>query len=158
MVALRTSPVLHASGGSFVPMKLAWSAGLGATIGDGRQRMPMIALSDWLGAVQWAADAPHADGAYNLTLPQPTTNAEFTEALGSLLHRPAVVPAPAVVLRKAGGKLGGLVLDSVNAVPEALTRSSVVKASSRWRWVFINFRSPGAPRWPICVICSGMPG
>ena len=46
MVALRTSPVLDRSGGSFLLMKLAWACGLGATLGNGRQRMPMIALPD----------------------------------------------------------------------------------------------------------------
>ena len=35
VVILRTSPVLDRSGGAFVPMKLAWSLGLGATLGDG---------------------------------------------------------------------------------------------------------------------------
>ncbi len=61
-VFLRTSPVLDRSGGSFAPMKLAWSLGLGATLGDGRQHMPMISLIDYLGVVQWAADTPHASG------------------------------------------------------------------------------------------------
>jgi uncharacterized protein (TIGR01777 family) len=126
VVALRTSPVLHHSGGSFVPMKLAWSAGLGATIGDGRQRMPMIALSDWLGAVQWAADVPHASGAYNLTIPQPTTNAEFTEALARALHRPRVLAAPKFVLRTALGELAEQLAGDVYVVPQRLTADGFV--------------------------------
>ena len=44
VVFLRTSPVLDRSGGPFLPMRLAWSAGLGAVLGDGTQRMPMISL------------------------------------------------------------------------------------------------------------------
>lgn len=121
VVALRTSPVLHHSGGSFVPMKLAWSAGLGATIGDGRQRMPMIALSDWLGAVQWAADTPHATGAYNLTIPQPTTNADFTDVLARALRRPRVFAAPKIVLRTALGELAEQLAGDVYVVPQRLT-------------------------------------
>ena len=31
-------------------MKLAWSLGAGAKLGDGRQRMPMISLEDYLGS------------------------------------------------------------------------------------------------------------
>ena len=54
-VFLRTSPVLDRSGGPFLPMRLAWSLGLGATLGDGRQRMPLISLDDYLGVVQWSA-------------------------------------------------------------------------------------------------------
>ena len=70
--------------------ELAWSLGLGAKLGDGRQRMPMIALDDYLGVVQWAADNAHASGPYNLTIPEPTTNTEFTDELARQLHRPAV--------------------------------------------------------------------
>jgi NAD dependent epimerase/dehydratase family enzyme len=45
---------MDASGGTFVPLKLAWSVGLGATLGDGSQRMPMTSLRDYLDVVQWA--------------------------------------------------------------------------------------------------------
>ena len=119
-VFLRTSPVMDRSGGAFALMKLAWSAGLGAVIGSGRQHMPMISLDDYLGVVQWAADTPHAAGPYNLTLPVPTTNAEFTDELARQLHRPRVIKAPAVVLRTALGELSGQLLGDIYAVPERL--------------------------------------
>ena len=126
VVALRTSPVLDRSGGSFLPMKLAWSAGLGATLGDGRQWMPIIALSDWLGAVQWAADTPHAAGAYNLTIPEPTTNAEFTDALARALGRPRFLVVPKVVLRRALGELAEQLVGDVYVVPRRLTEHGFV--------------------------------
>src|SRR4029453_1293391 len=44
VVVLRTSPVMDSSGGTLLPLRLAWSVGLGATLGDGSQRMPMIRL------------------------------------------------------------------------------------------------------------------
>ena len=92
-----------------------------ATSGDGRQRMPIIAVADWLGAVQWAADTPHAEGAYNLTIPQPTTNAEFTDALARALHRPRVLAAPKFVLRAALGELAEQLAGDVHVVPQRLT-------------------------------------
>ena len=119
-VFLRTSPVLDRSGGPFVPMKLAWSLGLGATLGDGRQRMPLISLDDWLGVVQWSASNGHAAGAYNLTIPTPTTNAEFTDALAHALNRPRLIKAPAVVIEKVLGELSGQLLGDVWVVPERL--------------------------------------
>lgn len=119
-VFLRTSPVLDRSGGPFVPMKLAWSLGLGATLGDGRQRMPLISLDDWLGVVQWSATNEHAAGPYNLTIPTATTNAEFTDALAHALNRPRLVKAPAVVIKKVLGELSGQLLGDVWVVPERL--------------------------------------
>jgi len=126
VVALRSSPVLDRSGGSFVPMKLAWSAGLGATLGDGRQWMPIIALSDWLGAVQWAADTAHAEGPYNLTIPEPATNAEFTDALARALGRPRFLAAPKVVIRTALGELAEQLVGDMYVVPQRLTEHGFV--------------------------------
>ena len=125
-VFLRTSPVLDRSGGPFLPMRLAWSAGLGTTLGTGRQRMPLISLEDYLGVVLWAAATPTARGAYNLTIPQPTTNAEFTNALATALHRPRLLKAPAVVLRKALGELSGQLLGDAWVLPARLTGDGYV--------------------------------
>jgi len=121
-VFLRTSPVLDRTGGPFLPMRLAWSLGLGATLGDGRQRMPLISLDDYLGVVQWAADTGSAFGAYNLTIPEPATNAEFTDALAAELGRPRLIRAPAALLRTVLGELSGQLLNDMWVVPERLQR------------------------------------
>ncbi|HET9648236.1 MAG TPA: TIGR01777 family oxidoreductase, partial [Microlunatus sp.] len=104
-VFLRTSPVLDRSGGALAPMRLAWSLGLAAKLGDGSQRMPMISLDDYLRVVQWAAETESASGPYNLTIPHPATNAEFTAALAEALNRPHFLTAPAAVMRLGLGEL-----------------------------------------------------
>jgi uncharacterized protein (TIGR01777 family) len=119
-VFLRISPVMDSSGGPFVPMRLAWSLGLGATLGDGHQHMPMISLDDWLGVVQWAADTPHASGPYNLTIPEPTTNREFTDELARQLHRPRLLKAPSGVLTRALGELSQQLLGDMYVIPRRL--------------------------------------
>ena len=83
VVLMRTSPVLDRSGGSFRLMKAAWSLGGGAVLGGGRQRMPMISLEDYLRFVLWAAENERASGPYNLTIPEPTTNVEFSDVLAA---------------------------------------------------------------------------
>lgn len=118
-VLLRTSPVIDRSGGALVPMKLAWSLGLGATLGSGRQRMPLIALDDYLGVVQWAATGS-AVGAYNLTIPEPTTNATFSAELAAQLHRPRLFTAPAPVVQAVLGELSGELLGDMHVVPARL--------------------------------------
>ena len=120
VVLLRTSPVLGPGGGPFLPMRLAWSLGLGATLGDGSQRMPLISLTDWLGVVRWAAATPHARGPYNLTIPEPTTNAAFTDTLARELHRPRLLRAPAPVIRAVLGELSGQLLGDMYVVPQRL--------------------------------------
>ncbi len=130
VVFLRTSPVLDRSGGPFAPMHLAWSAGLGTTLGTGRQRMPMISLEDYLGVALWAAATPTAAGAYNLTIPRPTTNAEFTDALASALHRPRLLKAPAFVLRRALGELSEQLVGDCHVVPRRLTADGYVFAAA----------------------------
>lgn len=119
---LRTSPVLDRSGGAFAPMRLAWSLGLGATLGDGHQRMPLISLRDYLGVIDWIVTTPGAAGPYNLTLPDPTTNAEFTAALAQELHRPHLLRAPARLLRMALGELAEQLLGDNYALPDRLTQ------------------------------------
>jgi NAD dependent epimerase/dehydratase family enzyme len=50
--------------------------------------------------------APSVSGPVNLTAPEPTTNAEFTRALGAVLHRPTVLPTPLLALKAVyGGEL-----------------------------------------------------
>jgi NAD dependent epimerase/dehydratase family enzyme len=102
-------------------MKLAWSLGAGAKLGDGRQRMPMISLQDYLGIVQWAAVTPSASGPYNATIPQPTTNADFTEALARAVRRPCFLRAPGGVLRRMLGEQAEQLLGDMYILPQRLT-------------------------------------
>ena len=71
--------------------------------------------------MQWAAATPHAAGPYNLTIPQPTTNAEFTEALARAVHRPRLLRAPAGVLRRVLGEQAEQLLGDMYIVPQRLT-------------------------------------
>ncbi|GAB3755679.1 TIGR01777 family oxidoreductase [Microlunatus parietis] len=119
-VILRTSPVLDRSGGLLGLARIPWSFGLGARLGDGRQRTPMISLTDYLRAVEWAVATPSARGPYNLTIPEPTTSAEFTDALARLLNRPRVLAVPAPLLRRGMGELAEQLLGDMNVVPARL--------------------------------------
>lgn len=118
VVLLRTSPVLDGSGGLFPVMKRAWSLGAGAVLGDGTQHMPLIQLDDYLRFVLWAAENEEASGPYNLTLPQPTTNAEFTDELAGQLRRPRFLKAPAIVLSTVLGDFADQLLGDVWLLPQ----------------------------------------
>ncbi len=120
VVRLRTSIVLDRSGGMFPLMTVPFRLGLGGRLGSGSQVMTVIALTDWIGAVRFLVERPDCRGAYNLTLPHPPTNAEFTAALGAALHRPTRLPVPGVAIRTALGELSEGVLGSARVLPRRL--------------------------------------
>ncbi|HET6624934.1 MAG TPA: TIGR01777 family oxidoreductase [Nocardioidaceae bacterium] len=117
---MRTSAVLDRRGGAFRPLYLVFKAGLGGPVGDGTQYFSTISLGDWLRAVTFLATHDECSGAYNLTGPQPTTNAEFGRELGRMLHRPTVLRVPATPLRKVLPELSPELLSSVRVEPARL--------------------------------------
>lgn len=120
-VVMRTAVVLSRRGGALRTMLPAFRLGVAGRIGPGSQYFSTISLVDWLGAATHLAMADDARGAYNLTGPDPSTNAEFTRELAAQLHRPARIPVPAFALRNVlVGPIGGEVLASQRIEPSRL--------------------------------------
>jgi uncharacterized protein (TIGR01777 family) len=120
---LRTAPVMDRRSPPLKQLRLLFLAGLGGRLGDGRQRMAMISLRDWVGAAVHLAEHEGAAGPFNLCCPQTPTNAEFTEALAEQLHRPSFATVPAFALRTGAGRMAPELLGSLNVVPAALEAS-----------------------------------
>jgi uncharacterized protein len=114
---VRSGLVLDPTGGVLRQMLTPFRLGVGGPLGDGRQFMPWIHIADWVGLVLWLIGDPAARGAFNGTAPTPVTNAEFSRALGTALHRPALVPMPALALRLLLGEFAHSVLTGQRAVP-----------------------------------------
>ncbi len=91
---LRTGVVLSAAGGALKTQLPLFRLGLGGRLGAGTQYMAWVGLTDTVEAIIHLLDS-EVSGPVNLTGPAPVTNAEFTETLGKVLHRPTVVPIPA---------------------------------------------------------------
>ena len=119
VVLLRTGLVLAAEGGAFALMRRAFSAFVGGRLGNGSQWIPWIHLQDEVRMILWAAEQPDVSGPLNLVAPAPVTNAEFTRVLARALHRPALLPVPAFVLRGLVGEASGMLLGSQHATPDA---------------------------------------
>lgn len=94
--------------------------GLGARIGPGTQFISWITLTDQVRALRYLLANPTVDGPVNLTAPKPVTNADFTAALAKALGRPALLRAPAPVIRAALGELSGDLLASARVLPRRL--------------------------------------
>ncbi|SHG57785.1 hypothetical protein SAMN05443575_2297 [Jatrophihabitans endophyticus] len=119
VVHLRTGLVLARGAGLLRQLGLVVKAGLGGRLGDGRQYMPWISLTDEIAAIRYLLDHD-VSGPVNLTAPTPVTNAEFTRTLGRVLHRPTPWLVPGFAARLALGEFAENVLTGQNAVPAAL--------------------------------------
>lgn len=127
VVQLRIGIVLTAAGGALPPMMLPFRFGVGGPTGSGRQWMSWIALDDLLGAFEHALLTPGLSGPVNAVAPTPVTNSEFSDALGRLLHRPSLIPAPAPALRLLLGQMADeLLLYSQRVAGEQLRRTGFV--------------------------------
>ncbi|MDT4891838.1 MAG: uncharacterized protein QOE97_873 [Pseudonocardiales bacterium] len=117
---LRSGLVLERSGGLLGRLRPIVLAGAGGRLGTGRQFMPWISLADEVRAIRFVLES-ELTGPVNLTGPHPVRNAEFVTVLAGLLHRPALVPAPAFALRVTLGEFASEVLGGQRAVPSKLT-------------------------------------
>lgn len=122
-VSMRIGVVLSPAGGALATMLPPFRMGVGGRLGDGRQWMPWIHLTDVVAAMVHLVEAPPAslEPVYNLTAPNPATNAAFTKALGRALRRPTLLPTPGFAMRLVFGEMAGaLLLSGQRAVPRRL--------------------------------------
>lgn len=120
-VVVRSGLVLSVEGGSFPRLLLPFRLFAGGPLGSGRQWYAWIHMADEVAAIRFLIENEAAQGAFNLTAPQPATNREFAATLGRVMCRPALVPAPAFALRLVLGELAGLVLTGQRVLPQRLS-------------------------------------
>jgi uncharacterized protein (TIGR01777 family) len=126
VVTLRTGIVLARQGGMLARLAPLFRLGLGARIGPGTQYISWIALTDHLRALRYLLGNPAIDGPVNLTAPNPVTNHDFAAALAKALGRPALLRAPAPVLRAALGELSSDLLASAQVIPRVLVTAGFI--------------------------------
>jgi uncharacterized protein (TIGR01777 family) len=120
-IMLRTGVVLSGKGGALPRMLTPFKLGVGGRLGSGQQWMSWIAIEDVVGIIRHAIANEQVSGPVNVVAPNPVRNEEFTRLLAGMLHRPAIFPAPAFVLRLAMGEMADAVLLSSDRVmPERM--------------------------------------
>jgi uncharacterized protein (TIGR01777 family) len=121
---LRTGIVLSPKGGALKKQLPLFKLALGGRFGKGTQWQSWISIDDEVGAIEHLLTAD-VEGPVNLTAPQPVTNREFTEVLGRVLKRPAVVPIPSFGPKLLlGGELAdALLFTGQRVLPARLTSS-----------------------------------
>jgi uncharacterized protein (TIGR01777 family) len=116
----RTGVVLSPSGGALAKMLPFFRAGVGGPVAGGHQYVPWIHIDDLVGALLFCLDNTAAGGPLNATAPRPVQNSELSKALGRALHRPAVLPVPALALKALYGEMAEIVTTGQRALPRRL--------------------------------------
>jgi uncharacterized protein (TIGR01777 family) len=120
-VLLRFGVVLAREGGALAKMLPVFRLGLGGRLGDGKQWMSWVSLTDAVAAILHALGDSHCQGPINVVAPAPVTNAEFTKTLAARLGLPALFPVPKWVLRVVFGEMAeATLLVSTRATPARL--------------------------------------
>ena len=105
-------------------LKKLWPSfyfGAGSIIGDGKQVLSWIQRDDLVAALKFLLDNPELTGVFNLTSPNPVSQAEFANTLAAVMHRPRFLKMPTFVVRLLFGEMGEcLLLKGQRVVPTRL--------------------------------------
>jgi uncharacterized protein (TIGR01777 family) len=119
-IVVRTGLVLTLQGGFFPYLILPFRLFVGGPLGSGRQGLPWIHAEDHRRGLRFVSENPGAGGTYNLTAPQPISNAEAGRAIAKASRRPYWFPTPAFLLRLVLGEKATLALDGQRVLPRRL--------------------------------------
>jgi hypothetical protein len=119
-VVIRTGVVLTKNAGALPRMMLPFRLFAGGPIGNGQQGLPWIHLTDEVAAIHFLLQNDKAHGIYNLSAPEPLSNADFGQLLAKVMKRPYWLPVPSFALRLILGEMSTLVLEGQFMVPKKL--------------------------------------
>jgi uncharacterized protein (TIGR01777 family) len=114
-VAVRTALAVGPKALSIRLMAMPFRLLVGGPVGGGRQWFPWIHLDDLVSVYRLAIDG-RLEGPVNAVSPQQLRQGEAARDFGAVLHRPAVVPTPAAVVRLLLGEEADLALHGQRAV------------------------------------------
>jgi uncharacterized protein (TIGR01777 family) len=123
VVLTRFGIVLGEEGGALGQMIPMFKKYLGGPLGGGRQWFSWIHRDDLTQAFLFLLEKRETSGPVNFTAPNPVRNRDLAEALGKVLNRPAMLPAPGFMLRLVLGEFGSILLKGQKVIPQKLLQS-----------------------------------
>jgi uncharacterized protein (TIGR01777 family) len=91
----------------------------GGPVGNGKQGVSWIHINDEVLAIRFLLENEKTYGPYNLTAPNPLSNADYMRFMAKALRRPYWLRAPAFAFRLLG-EMSTLFLDGQFAIPQRL--------------------------------------
>lgn len=123
VVFVRTGLVLGCNEGLLQKMLLPFRFGFGTILGNGRQYMSWIHISDQVSAMRYLIENKTSSGTYNLTGPNPIMMRDFIKTIGKIRKTKIYIRIPSVIISVMLGKMGQeTVLASQNIFPARLIR------------------------------------
>lgn len=119
-VVIRTGVVLSMDGGAFPKMVGPFNFYIGGPIGSGKQWFPWIHIQDEVNAIKFLIHNETTQGVYNLSAPNPLTNAQFGRVIGKVKNRPAVLPMPSIMMEVVFGEMAEVLLTGQRVIPQRL--------------------------------------
>jgi uncharacterized protein (TIGR01777 family) len=120
---IRTGVVLMPESIALRRMMMPYRFFAGGPLGSGRQWFSWIHIADYVAGIRFLMDHADASGIFNLSAPEPLTNAAFGKELGRAMGRPSWIPVPAVAVRLVFGEMSSVVLEGQRVVPSRLMES-----------------------------------
>jgi uncharacterized protein (TIGR01777 family) len=117
VVLMRTSFVFGRGGHAVTLLALPFRLFVGGPLGTGRQWFPWISLEDTVRLYALALERHSLTGPVNVVAPEQLRQRDLARELGRVLHRPAVFPTPAPLLRLVLGEQADLLLHGQRAEP-----------------------------------------
>ncbi len=108
-VIFRLGMVLSEKGGALQKMLPVFKFKLGGMLGSGRQLISWIDIEDLINIYIHGLKQP-LEGVYNAVAPEVVTNKIFTKELAKALKVPALLPAPAFMLKLILGEMSEILL------------------------------------------------
>jgi uncharacterized protein (TIGR01777 family) len=118
---IRTGIVLGRGGGFLSRILLPFKLFMGGCMGSGRQWLSWVHMEDEVSAICFLLEQDAAQGAFNLSSPQPLNAKDFFVEVGRALGRPSWLPVPGFALRMLLGEMAEeLILSGQRALPARL--------------------------------------
>ncbi len=120
VVRARIGVVLDEAGPALRKLLPWFRAGLGSTLGSGRQWMPWVHHRDCVAALLHCLQTRELSGPVNITAPEPCQQRRFAKTLGRAVQRPMFLWTPRIALRIVFGGVADELFTSQRVVPNAL--------------------------------------
>ena len=123
-VVLRTGVVFSKEGGALEKIIKPIKLGAGASIGNGKQYMPWIAMEDLCNMYVSAIENIEIKGIYNAVAPEHITNEELTKSIAKTFKKPLWLPnIPSFFLKIILGELAVILLEGSRVSSEKIKKT-----------------------------------